>query len=568
MFAEGELADPHITLHVSSCETCARLVEQARNEEKVLREQLRAELPRSLHADLMRALDASSDVRRRSQSRRARRGSRGPGSWSGPVLFSVAVLGLAALGVSQARKNALAPQEEPRAPEPPAKVVPAPAPSAPTTSASPVETPPACDPEPVVAPAPTPPPEPAPVASESNDAPPLELTERPQTPPAQEAPRPADPPAAHEGERPESDPAEATLALVRSGKLTTGGKALAAGDALPEGEVVEVAVLSELESVNAAKLVVAAGSKLSVKKGEKGEPVFFLASGKLLARSSGHRHYGVASPDGHATPLGTEFLVAVESARTRVSTVEGGVQVAVNAASVTFEVRAGFEAEVTHGKTPEAPHPFAAAKALSWLPETARPKSLPPQLRLIRAFGFEDGETAWTQGLVVPGGARGSKHALSAVPGDEGTLVELADERVTALDFQPTLWVEVSVKVDRPATVALELLGGRRKADRPGPGPGPRFAGEQSRFVELRTRVEPGRWRTIAAPLRDFVDVPPQRRFGRRHMGPQEMKPSDHLERFSVVAETGRREGPHPEPGAKGEPVELLVDDVRFYTED
>jgi hypothetical protein len=585
IFAEGELVDPsgRIAQHIAACAACQGLVELARREETILRTQLRLDTPAELHDAILqgtlRALDATPDSRRQASSRRMRvagratragsssSGSRASGSRSitGPavaLLVSVGLLGATVLVYRNAQT------QEPSAPAPtpaadlPAKPVaqePARAQESPITSAGKS----ANDSAPSVAPEISPPrsdtapardPEPDDPGSIAKTLPADPRAEDPKAPDSEPRHDPAPTrPANGDAER---SGGELALAVVRSGKLTVSGKALALGDAFPEGETVEVgSFAAEVESADSAKLVVASGSKLSVKKGEAGEPVFFLTSGKLLARSSGAKPYAVASADARTIPTGAVFLVAVEPGRTRVSLLEGRAR--VDAGGAWLDMRAGFEADLMKGKNPEMAHPFAAAHAVAWLPESARPKALPALPRIIRVFGFEDGE-GFTRGDIVLGGAHGSKHALKGVSSEEGTLVELTDDRIATLALDPGLWVELVCKLDKPGFVTVELGGGHRKPER---GP-PRFNPGDRDAVELRTRVEAGRWTTIAAPLRDFVDMPDMKRFPGQGPGPGWRRPAkdaklpDHVARFAVVAQ------------GKGEPVELLVDDLRFYRED
>jgi hypothetical protein len=619
IFAEGELdGAARVAEHVAVCSSCRLLVDRARREESVLRETLRAEMPPSLHAEVLRALDrhvgsvgapgevvaavapssakmvsetssetssgasvAGLDARRRGSSRRlvSARGARSsPARDALLLLASLGLVAATALAVYSSFRHAAVPEGSGDMPSGSAGVSPAVVPTAPQATEPPVALPaqPATPHEapargPTLVPGDLGPPSsasPDPSAPATED--PGLITKAPAvTPRADESPAPPvqPTPALPGPNKPDAERpvAELALAVLRSGKVSSGGKALAAGDVVPEGDAVEVGSLVELESTDSVKLLVASGSKLSVKRGDRGEPVFFLSSGKVFARSAGKRGYAIASADARTTPLGTEFVVSVELGKTRVSTLEGRVRVDVERAPVpgggAVDVRAGFEADVVKGKSPEVPHPFAAAHTVSWLPDGVRPKTLPAQPRVVRVFNFEDGE-GFNQGVIVPGGAHGSKHALKGALEDEGSMVELSDERAQSLDFDPNLWVEVTCKVDKAAAVVLEVVGGRKKMDHAGPGGpgGPRFGErEVPKNLELRTRVEAGRWVTIAAPVRDFLDVADFRHFagpgGPRHPG-RDIKPSNHVERFAVFAMS------------KGETVELLVDDVRFFYEE
>ena len=584
--AEGEVGESNARLlqHVGACADCRAIVELARREEAVLRAQLAvdfpAELRDSLHQSTLRALDehpprsasrpaAFEPARRPTSSRRVRVGAwrardaatRSAPDRAGPgvLAISLALLGasaLAVVGVSHqlAQPDARpenAPARTPAEPNPAdRKPDPAGAIAAPRSDTTTVQPP--RDGEPA---------DPGPIAKAGETpAPPRSPDDAPAADDRPEVAGAPGPTASPDVERPAS---ERVLAFFRSGKLSTGGKALSAGDPLPEGASFEVASTTEVESVGAARLVLASGTKLSVKKGESGEPVFVLGEGKLLASSSGSKPYAVASADVRAIPARAsaraQFLFSVDSERTRLSTLEGRVSAQVErlplASAVALDVRSGFEADLVKGKLPEAPRPFAAARAVSWLPESARPKALPPTPRLVSSFSFEDGE-AWNVGTLVAGGARGSKHALKGVALGDWTAVELTDERASSLELTPALWVELACKVDKTATVALEFRGKKREHGPRDPNRDPSGRDEPLLFG-LRQRVEPGAWVTIAAPIRDFATGPEWGGHpGRGHAGAPSPKSDERVGRFVVRALS------------KGEVIDLLVDDVRFFAED
>jgi len=319
--AEGELDDPtgRVAQHISGCKACRLLVERARLEEKVLREQLKLDMPAGLHAKVMRALDASSDVRHRSTSRRlrVRRDSDSmAGSFSRklvPLAISVAILVATGAGVSFLYRHASSVDRTDKTDESPRDVIrrvilPPDAPPSDIANQGSEQAPALAHTPPAIPPKL---PEPAAVDTEtlaSGGTPslpePTPATDKHDAPPS--AKPPVKPDVERDGVR--------VLAVLRSGKLTVAGKALAPGDALPEGETVEAGSTPvELESASSAKLVLAPSTKLTVKKGESDEAVFLLASGKVFAKTWGIKPYSIQSADARTTPMGTEFLVAVEA---------------------------------------------------------------------------------------------------------------------------------------------------------------------------------------------------------------------------------------------------------------
>lgn len=93
----------------------------------------------------------------------------------------------------------------------------------------------------------------------------------------------------------------------------------------------------------------------------------------------------------------------------------------------------------------------------------------------------------------------------------------------------PALWIEVACKVDRRSRVVVQLWDLDAKEN----------------LAHFET-VEPGAWTQIAAKLGDFTDSAGKPR-GRP------VTKGDRGSCFTIFA------------GEKGEKVDLLVDDVRFY---
>src|SRR5262249_49546016 len=113
---------------------------------------------------------------------------------------------------------------------------------------------------------------------------------------------------------------------------------------------------------------------------------------------------------------------------------------------------------------------------------------------------------------------------------DYAVVVEL-EQPGGVLTMDPALVIEVTCKVDKRTKVALQLWDIDRKEN-----------------VASMTTLEPGKWTTLAVPLRDFGDPA-----GRPLAKP--IAAGDKATCFSVFA------------GEASETVELLVDDVRFLRE-
>lgn len=540
-FAEALSGEPALARHVASCPRCQRLVDLARREEAALRQALPADVPKDLLARTLAAVHAergpsgrapASTPSRRRPAARGREGSR-PGALAAIAVLALAVVVLAlvlgsrhepAPGDSPSPEASPAPSAAPSA----GPTTPRPGPPAPSPASTPSPTPspdsPEASPEPTPEaslPAPSPLPGATPGASPGPEAPPLAASPAPGASPADVV--------ASRGR---------TLARVRSGKVAVKGRTLAPGDALPENEPVEAqGSVAEVEGEGAVALALAPKTKLTVRAGSSGETVFGLApGGRLLARTTGTAHWTVETPDARVTPLGTELVVAVESKLTRVSLLEGRARVEVEKAAAV-EVRAGFEAEVARGRPPEAPRPFAAPRAVGFLPDSLRPKKLPPAQRLVRAHAFEDGLEGATKGeLVTAGGARGSRGCVKAAPlgQDYAVVFEMDSSKggSAPVSLDPGLWVEATVKVSRRTRVVLQVWDTDAKEN-----------------LAFFATVEPGAWTTVAAPLRSFGDAN-----GGARARP--VKSGDRGTCFSVFA------------GEPADSLELLVDDVRFCLEE
>jgi ferric-dicitrate binding protein FerR (iron transport regulator) len=504
--------DPDLARHVAGCERCRKLVDLARREEVALRGAIPAEPPRDLLERVLSAVDKeASPAPRRPRPRR--KGGSGPWIAGGALLAALALV----LALREGpRETPPPPPEEP----PPAQPVPRPRPAEVAPEPSVVAALPAIPPTPPADPEPPPP------EAGKEGAPGTHPPENPPPPAPPELP----------GKAPTPPPATSAVALAhaRSGKLTVSGRTLAAGEAIPESAAVQASSTAEVEGVGTAKLVLASGSRFNVRQGEHGETLFTLERGQVFARSQGEKPYAVATADGRATPLGTAFLVQVEPGKTHVVTLDGTVTLAVERSSATI-VRAGFEADAVRGKPAALARPSALAKsALAWIPESSRPKKL-PVIELVRSFSFADGLDGFGRGeLAAQPGAHGSRSVLRGVASPEGTYamnVQIEDARTKVLTIDPDLWIEAAVRVDRRTTVVLQVWDGDRKEN-------------LSRIVT----VEPGAWTTIAAPLRDFTDSS-----GKPRATP--VGKGDRGTCFSVFA------------GEANEKVELLVDDVRFYTQ-
>lgn len=534
---EGDLEDGSLRAlaeHVRACDACRARVEEYRAEERALRDALVLPAPATLRRSTLRAFDAETAARR-------------PGRPPWVALVAAVALGALAVGalalIPTRRENGAGdagspPQPAVTGPPPSSPPPSSPSPSMPSTPTPSTPTPPTPVPPPApVAPLPPAPPPQAPVAPPE---PPPPVVAPPAPLPAPPGPERAPPPPPPEEltHAPPPTPPVATqatvLASLKKGKLQVKGRALAEGEALPEREPLVAATLVEVESAGAVALVLAPGTRVSLQASAKGEPDFTLASGKLLARTlADHtRRYSVATADALLTPLGTSFVVALESGKTRVSTFDGAVRAEVERApgDASLDVRAGFEAELTKGKTPEPSHPFAASKVASWLPEGLRP-ALPPAPRIVRTFSFEKDTDGFTKGELLPA-ARGVRRALRGVAAsrDYATRVELEDVRAGIAVLEPDLHFEARVKLSRRANVDFQIK-------------------DQDRNANLKLGfegVEPGRWVTLSVAVRDLRAAD-----GSALATP--VKAGEKAIRLDLLA------------GAQGDVLELQVTDVRFY---
>jgi hypothetical protein len=226
-------------------------------------------------------------------------------------------------------------------------------------------------------------------------------------------------------------------------------------------------------------------------------------------------------------PCGTAFAVALEAVGTRVTTVEGEVELEpVARDAVAPRVRPGFEARLVRGKKTELPSPCATDKATDWLPREKRPRPAPlPRLTGELAFDETTGKFPHLgRGeLMAEGRVRGAWTESSGF-----SMVQLVGPKLAPLD--PEIWFEAVVRVDRPATVSLMVWDDEVKEN---------FAVERP--------VEPGRFTTVAAPLRDFYD---KAKKGRA------IGAGDSTHELTVYA--AAREGGR---------VELVLERVRFFRE-
>jgi hypothetical protein len=314
---------------------------------------------------------------------------------------------------------------------------------------------------------------------------------------------------------------------VRAGKVSAGDQVYALGAALPAG--VELSVsgrVAEVESPGAVRLVLAPRTRFRVSE-NKGGRLIRLEEGRLLATSAGKVPYALATADGLATPVGTTFLLTRRRGSTRVATLEGAVRFEVG--DTRLLVRAGFEALARKGKLAGPALLWSSpAKALKWLPRDRRPV-LPKRLRVVRSFAFERDAQGFGKGTWRAGGAHGSRGALASVAhGDSWSRVVEIEDAAGVVTLDPDLWVEATVRVSRKTRLALQVWDFDRKEN----------------WTHI-VSVEPGRWVTLSASLRQFTDAAGKPR-GRV------VKLGNRGSTFNVFA------------GQQGEQVELLVDDVRF----
>ncbi|HZV00013.1 MAG TPA: FecR domain-containing protein [Planctomycetota bacterium] len=448
--------------HIASCSRCQELIEAFRAEEKALRDAVRTPLSET-RARALAALRKET----RGGSRRVPRPS-GP-RVGAPFVLSILAVFVTVLVLVKALGTPPPVETKEPAPEGPRIFVPKgdelPPPRTPAPESPPAEvvSEDATTTIPEVAPTPS---------SEAPEAPPAPLTEAP-------SPSPVLPEASRE---------EGALAVLRSGPVKAGSKSLSPGARMRDDSTLVVGTsVAVVESEGAASFVLAPGSQFKVSKGARGELVLSVAKGRVFARSLGKSSYAVSTRDGRAQPHGTEFVVALESGSTRVTTIEGTVRVSVDGAG-SADVRPGFELGFARGKAPSDPRPATAiAKAVEWLPASTRPKELPTP-GLLLSYSFATGLPPLGQGAEWQG-MRVVNGAVSAEKSTQDTSVSvmagLEDPSFPKLD--PDITVEAKVKVDRATRVVILIWDDRIKDN-----------------LGLETTVEPGAWTTIGAPLRDF----------------------------------------------------------------
>jgi ferric-dicitrate binding protein FerR (iron transport regulator) len=519
--ATREGAPSELARHVASCVRCQADVAAIAAEEAALRGATFAPPPEA-RALALAAL--GSEMRPGRASGRTRSPRRGEGRGAPPWLAVAAVV--AGLGLIVLFLHATGPGPGEPAPSPPPIVRPAP-PS-----------------PPVVRPAP-PPPRPAPETSvgpisseeprgeETPPAPSEPPAPGPTTPPVEPIAGPAAPPA------PEAPPpvtAARTLAVARSGTLRRGTAAVAAGDALGAGEAFEAgASVAVIEREGAASIAVAPRARFTLAERD-GALVLSLASGRVFVRSLGEKPYAIATRDGVATPHGTEFVVALDARSTRVTTIAGTVQVAVEGAAAAERAGlapAGFELVVEKGKAPGEARPAAAiAKAVEWLPAALRPREIPAPGLLVR-YSFAESLPALGRGASWSGvelaPRRGPDRAACgrALKADDPNVsVKLALQDPSFMRLDPAIGFAARVAVDKRTRVTFMVWDDRAK--------------DNMSYDQI---VEPGAWTTLTAALADF----------RPRLGgsSERVRAGDPCTGFFLYA-------------GEGEPVELLVASVVF----
>lgn len=510
----GDALDPPAAAHARACARCARRVAQARAEEQALRAALPVEPPPGVVDATLRAVRAAADdagddaAEPRSRRPRARRrpaaGASAAPLWL-PLVLALLVVAAGALALRARPAPSTSPPPGP------------PAPAAPPPAATP--------PPPTVAP----PPaaldlDPWDASQDDGEDDPAPSPEPPAAPPPDvvvEAPPQTDAP-------PPPTAAPAALARVASGKVDAGGRVLGPGDALAAGEALR-AVGGPAEVEVPGCVAVALAPRAIARLERAGDEVAVrLERGRLLVRTRGPGAWALVTAEGQARPLGTALLAQRDGARTRLATVEGLVRVSPATGGDALDLRPGFEAELARGRPLAARPASPLGPALTWLPAALRPAA-PASPELLAEHLFEDGRGRWTRGDPHTPGARGSRACLRGVAGagDYAVSVEL-EALAGVVTVEPDLWLEATVRVDRPARVALQVWDFDRKEN----------------LAHLAT-VEAGRWTTLAAPLRAFTGPAGEPR------GP--------------VVRGGRGTCVTVFAGEPGQPLELLVDDVRLW---
>jgi hypothetical protein len=516
---EPSLAKPELRAHVDECSRCRRLVELASAEEASLRAALPLAPPKGSLEATLAAIAAAEGPRPASKKRR-----RPKAKTTGYALPAFWILALTLLAVGSL-KVLRGPE---RVDAPPVEV---PQPDAPPTDAPPLDTPPADTPPADTPPADAPPADtpPADPLPDDDAEPPVDTT--PTLPEPTEGPIVVDAPKTPKAPDTPGQPETRIKALARleSGSLRAAGQELEHGATVPTGVVHKVgSSAAVLSGHGTARLWLAPRSLVSVHD-QAGVTVFRLAQGAVYLRTEGDRPYALATPAGHASPLGTAFLVAHANRKTRIMTYDGSVRFTAPRAD-SILVRAGFAAAIREGKAPTLAQP-STSRLPRWLPKTARPKT-PPRFSLIQALSFEKGTDGFTRGDAIRGGAGGSRGCLRAVRRDDTYAVYVELERESGvMTLDPNLWIEVRCRVDRRAKVVIQVWD----VD----------AGENlAHFVTL----DPGQWTTLSAPLRAFTDAS-----GNPRRAP--VTAGNRGTCFNVFA------------GREGQALELLVDDVRLFAE-
>ncbi|HZU99612.1 MAG TPA: serine/threonine-protein kinase [Planctomycetota bacterium] len=422
------------------------------------------------------------------------------------ALLAVALAGGVALAL-------LVPGKEPQATPPTVAEVVSPdvpaVPAPPTAVASAL---PATEP-----PGPTPATDPAPAPIESAPRPvepaplPVEAAPGPSETPAAETAPPAPPPAAPTGVA-----AVATaVAVLTAGDLVSRGVTVAPGAPVPLGVPLQTRSVCEIDCPDRVALTVGEGTPFSLALAGDTLTWAFI-SGGFEARPLGKSRFGISGVPAKVVADGAHFVVTGNS-KVRVATLEGAVRVG------EATVFPGFEVFFTKA----APVPLSAP--IGHLPGFVKGRA--PAIEVLRHFTFEEGVEGW-KGTRVSTGAHGSQGALRAVASQvrHAAGTELLDQNAGVVRTDPDLWLELTVKVDVKSRVSIQVWDGDSRAS----------AG----FGKM---IEKDTWTTLAMPVRTFSD---RNGAATGHAVPK----GDRITALHVSA------------GTSGEKIELLVDDVRFFT--
>ncbi len=168
-------------------------------------------------------------------------------------------------------------------------------------------------------------------------------------------------------------------------------------------------------------------------------------------------------------------------------------------------------------------------RALRWLPAHARPPIRPlPHIR--RSFDFEDGDTDFGIGRLQATGALESRWCLRGVQLASG-LTGVKNEGEDVLPFDPDLWIEAMCKTSQATVVTFKV-----------------WDKEKERSIQRSLPIEAHAWTPIAMPLRSL-----------------RTSSKSNAESVDVLAWPCRRLEILAGRSGDQEPVELLVDDVRFF---